>query len=192
MPVGDPEVESIPKAEQADHRRRQFVQLAAHLVANEGVEAVHPARLAELAGCTRSLVYHYFPTMDGVLAEVAADWNRRIGERLRGTYEKEWVGVEAVFDAVWAEIDWEAVGPVGAAQIVLRARPGQAGADEGVDDWVRVFSRGGRSETEARVLLEATIAIMNTLLAEAKRGNISRDDARSIYRRHLLALMETR
>lgn len=176
---------TIPKAEQADHRRRQLARLASHLIAQEGVEAVHPARLAELAGCTRSLVYHYYPTMDELLAEVAASWNRRIGERIRHLYDDPDPDVDTIFDLVWDEIDWDAVGPVGAAQIVLRSRPGQAGAQEGVAEWTRLFSRGQRSEVEGRVAFEASIAIMNTLLAEAKRGAVTRDEARDIYRRYV-------
>ena len=188
MPPGNTDVAPIPKAEQAEHRRRQFVELAAHLVAHEGPDAVHPARLAQLAGCTRSLVYRYFPTMDDLLREVAAAWNQRIGERLRTLYREGSIDVDTMFDLVWDEIDWDAVGPVGAAQIVLRVRPGQGGADEGVADWIRVFADGHHSDTEARVLFEASIAVMNTLLAEAKRGSVTRDEARRINRRCLLAL----
>ena len=166
------------------------MQLAAHLVAHEGVEAVHPARLAALAGCTRSLVYHYYPTMDGLLTEVAASWNARVGARIRDLTRGRDIDIGAVFDVVWDEIDWDAVGPVGAAQIVLRMRPGQAGADDGVDDWIRVFGRGGRTDTESRVLFETSIAVMNTLLTDAKRGAVNHTDARGIYVRMLTALLE--
>ena len=97
---------------------------------------------------------------------------------------------QARFEAlVWDEIDWDAVGPVGAAQIVLRSRPGQAGADEGVAEWTRVFARGQRPEVEGRVAFEASVAIMNTLLAEAKQGTVTRDQAREIYVRNLRAVV---
>lgn len=63
-------------------RRAEFVRIAGRIVATEGVGALSAARVAELAGCARTLVYRYFPTVEdlrfAVLQTALADLDRRL------------------------------------------------------------------------------------------------------------------
>src|SRR5262245_27620168 len=52
---------------QAERRRGALVRAAAHVAVTQGVDAVNHARVAELAECTRTLVYRYFPGREDLL-----------------------------------------------------------------------------------------------------------------------------
>lgn len=54
----------------ADLRREQLVDIASKLVEAEGIDAVKHTRIAALAGCTRSLVYHYFPKRSDIFSAI--------------------------------------------------------------------------------------------------------------------------
>ncbi|WP_206050622.1 TetR/AcrR family transcriptional regulator [Nocardioides speluncae] len=68
-----------------DQRRGQLLDLGAELFADEPYEQVHIERVAEMAGVSRGLLYHYFPTkrvffaslveraLDSMLAATAPD-----------------------------------------------------------------------------------------------------------------------
>ena len=55
----------------ADLRRMQLVDIASDLVCNEGVDALKHSTVAELAGCTRALVYRYFPKKSDIYIAIS-------------------------------------------------------------------------------------------------------------------------
>lgn len=62
----------------ADLRREQLVDIATKLVEAEGIDSVKHTRIATLAGCTRSLVYHYFPKRGDIFAAINAEFYARL------------------------------------------------------------------------------------------------------------------
>ena len=76
---GAPARAAAPRAlePQGDRRRRQLLEVAAHLVVREGVEAARMGRIADLAGCARPLVYHYFATREDLLLALVLDAEER-------------------------------------------------------------------------------------------------------------------
>src|SRR5262245_50770507 len=62
---------------QRERRRRQLLEVAAQLIVDEGVDALRMARVADLAGCARPLVYHYFATREELLFALVVDAEER-------------------------------------------------------------------------------------------------------------------
>ena len=59
-----------PLAPQGERRRRQLVEIASRLVADEGIQAASLPRVAELAGVGRTAIYRYFTQREDLLAAV--------------------------------------------------------------------------------------------------------------------------
>ena len=55
----------------SDLRKLQLIDIACDLIACEGLDAVKHSTLAKLAGCTRALVYHYFPKRSDIFISIA-------------------------------------------------------------------------------------------------------------------------
>ncbi|WP_207837583.1 TetR/AcrR family transcriptional regulator [Williamsia soli] len=53
-----------------EERRRQLLDLGAQLFADQHYDDVHIEQVAELAGVSRGLLYHYFPTKRAFFAEL--------------------------------------------------------------------------------------------------------------------------
>lgn len=60
----------MPKAVDAAARRELFVEVAADLIAAEGLEGASLRRVAAAAGCTTGAVTHYFDSREALLAAV--------------------------------------------------------------------------------------------------------------------------
>ncbi|MBT8151589.1 MAG: TetR/AcrR family transcriptional regulator [Gammaproteobacteria bacterium] len=73
-----------PNAEQdqADLRRSQLIDIAARLIDEEGIDAARYARIAKEAGCTRSLVYHYFPKVTDLHAQIAERFYEKLSSHV--------------------------------------------------------------------------------------------------------------
>ena len=74
--------EVAPFETQGERRRAQLVGVTAHLIVTKGVDAVSHAAVAEAAGCTRTLVYHYFPTRADLLQAIPATYAQVYAERI--------------------------------------------------------------------------------------------------------------
>ena len=72
-----PELSNLQK-DAADLRREQLVDIASRLIEVEGIDAVKHTRIAKLAGCTRSLVYHYFPKRSDIFAGINARFYQKL------------------------------------------------------------------------------------------------------------------
>ncbi len=62
-----------PQSPDYDKRREAIVRAAAHLYARRGFQGASVSDLAKACKTSKSLIYHYFPSKDGILYEVMAD-----------------------------------------------------------------------------------------------------------------------
>lgn len=65
-----------------ESRRAQLVDVAARLLADDGLDALTVPRVARAAGVARALVYHYFPGRDALLEAL---WRREAAALLDAT-----------------------------------------------------------------------------------------------------------
>lgn len=77
-----PTADMAPFETQGERRRAQLVAVTAHLIVTAGVDSVSHSNVAEAAGCTRTLVYHYFPTRESLLQAVPAAYANVYSERI--------------------------------------------------------------------------------------------------------------
>ena len=75
-------------ADKADQRRSQLIDIAATLIDEHGIEAARYVKIAELAGCTRSLVYHYFPRQSDLHSAIAESFYQKLSERMSENQQK--------------------------------------------------------------------------------------------------------
>lgn len=68
-----------------EQRRKQLLDLGAGLFADQHYDDVHIERVAELAGVSRGLLYHYFPTKRAFFAELV----RRETDRMMSDTEPD-------------------------------------------------------------------------------------------------------
>ena len=61
-----------PQSPDYDKRREAILEAAAHLYARRGFQGASVADLAKMAGTSKSLIYHYFPSKDDILHETMA------------------------------------------------------------------------------------------------------------------------
>lgn len=86
---------TIPKeSDQADQRRGQLIDIAAKLINEGGIDAAPYAKIAKIAGCTRSLVYHYFPKIQDLHVAIADSFTAKFSDLITVTEQKQ-----AVFDS---------------------------------------------------------------------------------------------
>lgn len=61
---------SNKRAEQAERRRNQLIDVALDLFSEHGIDAVRISDIAERAGVAQGLLYHYFPGKDALLKAI--------------------------------------------------------------------------------------------------------------------------
>lgn len=184
----------------AARRRRQLVRAASLVIETEGVDAMRMPRVAELAGCARSLVYHYFPTRDDLLVAVVEHFYERLAERLDLSGQME--GMRSLHDPDAArpllEALWDTVDEVGCGGIILRASPriGDALGERVAESvarsderWLLALRDGGLSEVEAALAFRTAMALHAELLDRHRQGEVTRDEAIELGRRALAGLV---
>ena len=72
----------LPLEPHGERRRQQLVRIASLVIETEGVDAMRMPRVAQVAGCARSLIYHYFPKREDLFVSVIENFYERLGERL--------------------------------------------------------------------------------------------------------------
>lgn len=184
-----------------ERRRRQFLEIARQLIEEEGVEAVRVPRVAELAGCGRTLFYRYFPRREDLLMAVLTEYYELlsglspdvIDAGLRGFVESNDDeipdGSKALSGLVWDGLDL--MGPAG---LILRSAPNlnnelkehAATFREEYDSrWIRPLRAIGMTELEADVAVEAGLYLLNNLYMRVRRDEVSRDEAIDVWVRAL-------
>jgi AcrR family transcriptional regulator len=114
-------VDVAPFETQGERRRAQLVEVTAHLIVTQGVDSVSHSNVAEAAGCTRTLVYHYFPTREDLLQAVPAAYAKIYSQRI--STEEAAASIRAattsrrkqapsatlrLAERIWLEDDWNA------------------------------------------------------------------------------------
>jgi AcrR family transcriptional regulator len=179
-----------------DRRRRQLLRAASLVIEAEGVDAMRMPRVAEVADCARSLVYHYFPTREALFIGVIEHFYERLAERI--DLSEQMVGMRGLEDPDAArpilEALWDTANEVGAGGLILRASPkiGAAVNRRLVElaksfdaRWISPLMDLGLGETEATLVFRSAIAIHAELLDRHRRGLVTRDEALDMGQRAL-------
>lgn len=184
---------------QGDRRRRQLIDVAAALIAAEGVDAVRIPRVAELAGVGRTAVYRYFPAREPLLDAVLERFDERLRERIDEARFAE--GMHALADdgdpgvigeatLKLFEAIWDVLLETGPAGLILRAQaPVDARDDHRPDRFAQAMLEIGLNELQATLFGDSANAITTRLYFRAQRGEIDREEAIRIGHRSLVALL---
>jgi len=168
---------------QRERRRRQLLEVAAHLIVVEGVDAARMARIADLAGCARPLVYHYFETREDLLLALVLDAEERFEraglwpeidraiQSLASDDPAELAIAERFFRLPWIEARDEGILAGLTLRVRLHAGREFAGQVERVRErsgarWRRPLRELGLSEEEAGAVEECSVALMGRALRD--------------------------
>jgi AcrR family transcriptional regulator len=181
----------------AAQRRRQLVRAAAHIIESEGLGALRMPRVAEIAGCTRTLVYRYFPSTDDLSIAVASEYFAALEERLDRAAQRRAAtrtrppvkvleSTEIMLDATF-----DAVAEVGLAGLLLRASPHLSKvmreflsqrSVQFQQRWSGPVQRSNMPFLHASLITHAGLAILIELVQRWQRDEISRDEAMRLSR----------
>jgi AcrR family transcriptional regulator len=189
----------------AKRRRRQLTRVASNLIEVEGVNAVQMDRIAELAGCSRPLVYRYFRGRDELLAAVLDDFGSDLDERLdAGAQSKGFDALSqgSIGGAPAVELlssIWDCVAECGMGGWVLRTTADldpnlherlQPSFDNFHQRWVEPMTAGGMTELEASLVFRAASAMVTELLRRWRAGTLKRDAAIALGVKNTLYLVD--
>jgi AcrR family transcriptional regulator len=191
----------------SERRRRQLLEVVSHIIETEGPDAVRMPRVAELAGCTRTLVYRYFEEREDLLRGVRARFYEQLG--LSTTREEHARALRALADPDPArarersralfEATWDVLQELGIAGLVLtRAERLSAEelasqfpdfAEETEQRWMQPLRAVGLSAAAAQAALDCAASLTYRTFVEFRAGRLSRDAALELGFRGLRALV---
>lgn len=180
-----------------DRRRRQMVDIAGHLIENEGIDACRLDRVAVLAECSRPLVYRYFPKREDLLLAVLKQFDERMDEKLTsesiesslkrfgggdgGIVIDNPVGTRNIKQFIMSV--FETVNDVGLGGWILWNSPelayllkqhiNEVRNPFGESRWKTQMAVGGMSEIEISLAMRIAAAILTELLSRLRNGQIS-------------------
>ena len=175
----------------ADLRRDQLTAIASRLIEEEGIDAVKHTRIAKLAGCTRSLVYHYFPKRSDIFAAInarfyealdalipVADQQQALLENVDGAKENSLLLFSVLFDLL-ENGHW--------GSLILRTTPELSSDfasyvdsihDEFEMRWIRVIAeRFNMSEVDGELFFQHSMNLTRTIFLFYRKGLLGRDEA---------------
>jgi AcrR family transcriptional regulator len=195
-----PTVDAAPFETQGERRRAQLVAVTAHLIVTKGVDSVSHSNVAEAAGCTRTLVYHYFPTRESLLQAVPAAYAKVYSERI--STEEAAASIRAATTArrgnapaatrrlaerIWPEEDWNQTAlELRLALLVLvtdrdvaREIHGHEGTFEPLtnSELAEPLRQLGFTEIEVAIVRDTMLAGYYRTVVAALNGSISRAEA---------------
>ena len=175
-----------------ERRRRQLIRAAAHVIEFEGIDALRMPRVAELAGCTRTLVYRYFPSRDDLICAVAAEYYETLAagfdrEARRQLTQDVRPGRDALDESIEkVKIVFETVAELGLAGLLVRSSPSLAQvtrekvgalADDLAERWTAPMQRAGLDDIHVGILSSAGAAVLVDVVQRWQRDEISRETA---------------
>jgi AcrR family transcriptional regulator len=181
-----------PLENQRERRRAQLVAVAAHVVATFGVDAVSHALVAELAGCTRALVYNYFSRREDLLyavIEAFDDGRERLDLRhsaplMIGPDAVEAAG-RARFESVWQPEDWQPDALELRLAVLTLIRDVHLGAALGdhqtdLERWIderlhEPLRQIGLAPIEVKIFVDAVLAVQHHVTEAGLNGEIGRE-----------------
>ena len=191
----------------SERRRRQLLTVTAHIIETEGPDAVRMPRVAELAGCTRTLVYRYFPQREDLLAGVVSRFYERLNaltsaeEHARGIAGLAEVDPEVarrtsrgILAAAWDVVEEQGMGGLILARSEFPGsrQPTQQASEHATQTelrWFRPLRAAGLSDAACAVALECAISITYSLMTRFRAGAIRRDEALELGFRGLHSLV---
>ncbi len=184
-------VAAVPLERQRDRRRSQLVEITARLIEAEGVEAVTLARIAELADCSRALVYRYFSNVGELLDTVLLRFVEEMGDSL---IPHDVIGVFSTAAAAdgdpqaprrfLAQI-FDVFDRVGIAGLVLLNSSIVAGASDeaqsirrlAIEPYEGALKGLGVGGTEVELLFGMLVSNAYFVVDHWQRGSLTRDEA---------------
>lgn len=182
-----------------DARRRQILDAASVLLADERTAALEMKELAEVVGVTRPVVYRFFPTRQALLEGVIGDFEQELSARFRDALLRS-LGktipeiVVAFVDAACDAIEAKGRGPwnlFDARTADLEAgRIGRDIHERLLAPWIeRISEMTGRSEEDVKSVARIVVAAGRAALDGWLEGRMSRDAARRDATRAVSALL---
>jgi AcrR family transcriptional regulator len=182
----------VPLESQRERRRAHLVSVAAHIVATFGVDAVSHALVAELAACTRTLVYNYFSRREDLLYAVIEAFDdgrdrldlRQSAPLLIGPDADEASGRER-FESLWQPQDWQPDALELRLAVLTLIRDVHLGAALGehqadLERWIddrlhEPLRQIGLAPIEVKIFVDAILSVQYHVTAAALNGDISRE-----------------
>lgn len=186
-----------PIEPQGERRRRQFIEVAQKLIIEEGIDAVRVPRVAELAGCGRTLFYRYFPRREDLLMAVMTDFydqmdaltEEMIDSAMRGLVDDGSGEIPAASHDLMSLL-WDGLDMTGHAGLILRSSPSlnlelkehaQTFADKFDSRWQKPLCKIGLTPLAADVAIEAGLALLRTLYTRVASGEVDRQEAIDLW-----------
>ena len=188
-----------PLENQRARRRAHLVAIAAHVVATYGVDAVNHTLIAELAGCTRPLVYNYFPRREDLLHAVLEAFDdgrerldlrhhlKRVTEAGKGAGAADLLTGRARLEQLWQPEDWTPEALELRLAVLTLIRDVHLGAalgehqaelerwiDERLHEPMRQFGLG---PIQAKVVVDSILALQHHVTEAGLHGDITREEA---------------
>lgn len=185
-------------------RRRQLVRAAAHVIEYEGLDALRMPRVAELAGCARTLVYRYFPDRDALLKGVVSEYYETLEaelDRRRREYptpEADVLGSPLGASIEMFDVAFDVITELGLAGLMLRTSA-HVSADVRQHTikesarfgrrWVVPLREAGLSDLHAAIASEAGVAVLVEAVHRWQVGELTREEAVELNRVSCLGLL---
>ena len=173
----------------AEERREQLLRVARGIIETEGVEALRPTRVAEVAGCTRPLIYQYFPRREDIFIAITEE----LYDVLEQTSDAH--GATVIPDAAEGNVDparalvealWRHLDERGPAALILRSTPEVSADFRAYLDslrnshetrWRKGFLDLGLDETQADFALSVLFTADKVIAMQYLEGRLDRETA---------------
>jgi AcrR family transcriptional regulator len=183
-----------------DRRRRQLIRVAAHIIEDEGIDSLRMPRVAEVAGCARTLVYRYFPRREDLFFAVISEFYERLEARIAPDEQTALMGTldQSTSALPLLEAIWDVTEETGTAGLILHASPrlgAQLGAQLDPESqrfearWVGPLREAGLGAVEARLVVKSAVALLAELVDRWRAGEIERAHAIALGQRALTGLI---
>ena len=199
-PASSSQLDHLALEPHGDRRRKQLVRVAAHVIEEEGIDSLRMARVAEVAGCARTLVYRYFPSREDLFLAVISEFYEQLEERMPP--DVQMANMRSLGEAAAAlpllEAIWDTTETTGTAGLILQASP-RLGAQLGAQldpererfeaRWVGPLRAAGLGEIEATLVVKSAVTLLAELIDRWRHDEIEREAAIEIGQRTLTGLI---
>lgn len=186
-------IESLSqRAASREERREQLIKVAAYIVEFEGIDALKHARIAELAGCGRPLVYSYFPRKSDIYLAISESFYQRLEQQF--SCEEQYQAVQGALSgnselsSSLESLIWDVIDEYGCAGLILRCVPEINEDFRAYHEelkarfehrWLRYFLELGLNDLAAELLLDNCTAITKNFAMAYVRGELTRSESLS-------------
>lgn len=187
----------------ADLRKLQLVDIASDLICSEGVDALRHSTLAELAGCTRALVYRYFPKKTDIYVAISESFYAELDELISVEEQQRAVGKSSQGSADsrrFFSILFEVLDRRGLAALLLNNSPALNNELEAYTSiikqkfeqrWVDAFEPRKIKGIQAELIMSNCTSVVTNYYRFYAQGKIARDAALDQIERIVYTLIET-